>query len=71
MQLLLFGAIPASAKHVEKHFKVDSRPMITIHSPNGTVTVKAWTKREAMVLADHSSTNIRWMRSKPGTALML
>ena len=32
--------------------------MITIHNPNGTVTVKAWTKQEVMVLADHSSTNI-------------
>jgi len=56
--ILLFSAIPASAKHVEKHFKVDSRPMITIHNPNGTVTVKAWTKREVMVLADHSSSSI-------------
>ena len=55
---LLFSAIPASAKHVEKHFKVDSRPMITIHNPNGTVTVKAWTKHEVMVMADHSSSSI-------------
>lgn len=56
--LLLFSAIPASAKHVEKHFKVDARPMITVHNPSGTVTIKAWTKREVMVLADHSSTGI-------------
>ena len=56
--LLLLSAIPASAKHIEKHFKVDAHPVITIHNPNGTVTIKAWTKHEVMVLADHSSTNI-------------
>ena len=56
--LLLFSAIPASAKHVEKHFKVEAHPVITIHNPNGTVTVKAWTKQEVMVLADHASTSI-------------
>ncbi len=56
--LLLLSAIPASAKHIEKHFKVEAHPVITIHNPNGTVTIKAWTKHEVMVLADHSSTNI-------------
>jgi len=56
--LLLFSAIPASAKHVEKRFKVEAHPVITIHNPNGTVTVKAWTKQEVMVLADHASPNI-------------
>jgi hypothetical protein len=55
---VLFIAIPASAKHVEKHFKVEAHPVITIHNPNGTVTVKAWTKHEVMVLADHASVNI-------------
>jgi DUF4097 and DUF4098 domain-containing protein YvlB len=56
--LLLFSAIPASAKHVEKRFKVEAHPVITIHNPNGTVTVKAWTKQEVMVLADHASSSI-------------
>lgn len=56
--LLLGSAIPASARHVEKRFKVDAHPVITIHNPNGTVIVKAWTKHEVMVLADHASSSI-------------
>ena len=36
--LLLCGA--ALADHVEKHFKVDAHPVITLHNPNGTVNGK-------------------------------
>lgn len=50
--ILVFTAAPASAKRVEKHFKVDARPIVTIHDPNGTVTVKAWTRSEVLVIAD-------------------
>jgi DUF4097 and DUF4098 domain-containing protein YvlB len=50
--ILVFGAAPASAKRLEKHFKVDARPVVTIHDPNGTVTVKAWTRSEVLVIAD-------------------
>jgi DUF4097 and DUF4098 domain-containing protein YvlB len=50
--LLAFSATPASAKRIEKHFKVDARPVVTIHNPTGTVTVKAWTKSEVLVIAE-------------------
>ena len=53
--LLALTAAPVWAKHIEKHFKVDAHPVITIHNPNGTVTIKAWTKQEVMVMADPSS----------------
>lgn len=49
---LAFTALPASARRIEKHFKVDSHPIVAIHSPNGTVTVKAWTKSEVLVIAE-------------------
>ena len=56
--LLFFAAAPAFAHRIEKHFKVDPHAVITIHNPNGKVVVKAWTKSEVMVIADHSSTNV-------------
>ena len=35
--LLLCSA--ASADRIERHFKVEAHPVVTIHNPNGTVTV--------------------------------
>jgi len=55
---LLFSVLPASAKRLEKHFKVDARPVVTIHNPNGAVTVKAWTKSEVLVIADLASDRV-------------
>jgi DUF4097 and DUF4098 domain-containing protein YvlB len=55
--LLVFGAA-ASAHTLEKHFKVEPRAVITIHNPNGNVTVKAWTKHEVMVVANHVSDKV-------------
>ncbi|HUJ30637.1 MAG TPA: hypothetical protein VLY23_05110 [Candidatus Acidoferrum sp.] len=56
--VLLLVALPASAKRIEKHFKVDARPVVTIHNPNGTVTIKAWTRSEVMVIADLPSDRV-------------
>ncbi|MGA8220990.1 MAG: DUF4097 family beta strand repeat-containing protein [Candidatus Acidiferrales bacterium] len=56
--LLLLGASPASAHQLEKHFKVEPRSVITIHNPNGKVVVKAWTKSEVMVVANHASDKV-------------
>lgn len=56
--LLLFSALPASAKRLEKHFKVEARPVVTIHNPNGAITVKAWTKSEVLVIADLGSDRV-------------
>lgn len=55
---LAFTALPASARRIEKHFKVDAHPVVTIHSPNGTVTVKAWTKSEVLVIAQIPSDRV-------------
>lgn len=55
---LLLSASPASAKRLEKHFKVEARPVVTIHNPNGAVTVKAWTKSEVLVIADLGSDRV-------------
>jgi len=40
--LLCAGSSVASPRHVEKRFKVDAHPIVTIHNPNGILTVKAW-----------------------------
>jgi DUF4097 and DUF4098 domain-containing protein YvlB len=53
--LLFVGATPASANKFTKHFKVDAHPVVTIHNPNGLVTVRAWTKSEVMVVADRGT----------------
>ncbi len=56
--LLFFGAAPAFGHGIEKHFKVEAHPVVTIHNPNGAVTVKAWTKSEVMVIANHASDKV-------------
>jgi len=56
--LLLLGALPASADKIQRHFKVDARPVVTIHNPNGAITVRAWTKSEVMVVATRASDQV-------------
>lgn len=55
---LAFTALPASARRIEKQFKVDGHPIVSIHSPSGTVTVKAWTKSEVLVIANIDSGSV-------------
>jgi DUF4097 and DUF4098 domain-containing protein YvlB len=64
--LLLLGALPASARHSEKHFKVEAHPIVTIHNPNGMITIKAWTKQEVMVSADHNSDAVEILAEQTG-----
>jgi len=56
--LLLCTALPASADRIERHFKVEAHPVVTIHNPNGTVTVRAWTKSDVMVIAKRATTEV-------------
>jgi DUF4097 and DUF4098 domain-containing protein YvlB len=56
--LLLLSALPASADKIQRHFKVDARPVVTIHNPNGTITVRAWTKPEIMVIATRATDQV-------------
>ena len=45
----VFAASPARADRVEKHFPVQSKPVITVRNPNGRIQVKAWAKNEVQV----------------------
>ena len=56
--ILLFSVIPASADRLERHFKVEARPVITIHNPNGAITVRAWTKSEVMIIANRATDQV-------------
>jgi DUF4097 and DUF4098 domain-containing protein YvlB len=56
--LLVLSASPARADKIERHFKVDARPVVTIHNPNGTITVRAWTKSEVMVVATRATDQV-------------
>jgi DUF4097 and DUF4098 domain-containing protein YvlB len=56
--LLLLSALPTSADRLERHFKVEPHSVVTIHNPNGTVTVRAWTKSEVMVIAKRSTEQV-------------
>jgi DUF4097 and DUF4098 domain-containing protein YvlB len=56
--LLLFSAGAAWGDRLEKHFRVETHPVITVHNPSGSITVKAWTKSEVMVVASHASGQI-------------
>jgi DUF4097 and DUF4098 domain-containing protein YvlB len=68
---LLFFAATASAHTLEKHFKVEPRAVITIHNPNGNITVKAWTKHEVMVVANHVSDKVEVEAEQTGNRVDL
>ena len=42
-------ASPAHADRAEKHFPVQSKPMVTVRNAGGRIQVKAWTKNEVQV----------------------
>ena len=60
--LLLCSAAPGATAgfpdRSEQHFKVDARPVVTIHNPNGTITVRAWTKQDVMVVAKRATDQV-------------
>jgi DUF4097 and DUF4098 domain-containing protein YvlB len=50
--LLLCSVVSAAGpKRSEQHFKVTAHPVITIHNPNGVITVKAWDRAEVLVIS--------------------
>jgi DUF4097 and DUF4098 domain-containing protein YvlB len=51
----VFAASPARADHFEKHFIVQSRPIITVRNTSGRVQVKAWGKNEVQVAWTNAS----------------
>jgi DUF4097 and DUF4098 domain-containing protein YvlB len=56
--LLLCSVSPASADRIERHFKVAAHPVVTIHNPNGLVTVRAWTKPDVMVVVQRATSQV-------------
>jgi DUF4097 and DUF4098 domain-containing protein YvlB len=56
----LFLAAPASAHHLEKHFTVTGRPVITVQNTGyrGRISVKSWKKAEVVVVGDHTSPKV-------------
>ena len=64
--LLLLAVGPASADRLERHFKVDARPVITVHNPNGTVIVRAWTKQEVAVIANRTNGHVEVYAEQTG-----
>jgi DUF4097 and DUF4098 domain-containing protein YvlB len=56
--LLLLSVASASADRLERHFKVEAHPVVTIHNPSGTITVRAWTKSEVMVVAKRATDQV-------------
>src|ERR1700722_18088569 len=56
--LLLAASATAAPRHIEKHFKVGVHPVITIHNPDGIVTIKAWTRPEVKLVGDSQSDKV-------------
>jgi DUF4097 and DUF4098 domain-containing protein YvlB len=50
-----FGASPAHADRVEKHFAVQSKPKVTVRNSSGRIQVKAWPKNEVQVAWTNAS----------------
>ncbi|HEX2711355.1 MAG TPA: DUF4097 family beta strand repeat-containing protein [Candidatus Acidoferrales bacterium] len=56
--LVLTLAAPVSAHHIEKHYTVDGRPVVTVRNSNGRIEVKSWKKPEVVVVGNHSSEKV-------------
>src|ERR1700704_7093249 len=42
-------AAPAQADRMERHFPVQTKPMVTVRNASGRIQVKAWSKNEVQV----------------------
>jgi DUF4097 and DUF4098 domain-containing protein YvlB len=68
--LLLLSAASASAgDRITQHFRVDPHPVVAIHNPNGTVTVRAWTKSEVMIVAVRATTQVEVDATQSGNRI--
>ena len=56
--VLLAAGAAAAPRHIEKHFKVGARPVITVHNPDGVINVKAWTRPEVKLVGDSQSDKV-------------
>ncbi|MFZ0038197.1 MAG: DUF4097 family beta strand repeat-containing protein [Candidatus Acidiferrales bacterium] len=64
--LLCAGNSVAAPRHLEQRFKVDAHPIVTIHNPNGVLTVKAWSRPEVKLVADIQSDKVDFDAEQSG-----
>jgi DUF4097 and DUF4098 domain-containing protein YvlB len=67
--LALFLASPVFAHHLEKHFTVDGRPVVTVQSNYGKISIKSWKKSEVVVVGDHASPKIELSTEQAGNRI--
>ena len=67
--VLLLGAGTASADRLERHFKVEAHPVVSIHNPNGAVIVRAWTKSEVLVVATRATPQVEVFVEQTGNRI--
>jgi len=68
--LLVFGVTSTMAgDRITQHFRVDPHPVVAIHNPGGTVTVRAWTKSEVMVIAQRATTEVAFDATQTGNRI--
>lgn len=68
---VMFGAAPASAHRIEKHFSVEDHPVIVLHNSSGTVVIHSWQKPEVQVVADHASPKVEVDAEQKGNLVEL
>jgi DUF4097 and DUF4098 domain-containing protein YvlB len=56
--MLLASSADAQTRRMEKHFSVEGKPVITVQNPSGHIQVKAWDKREVMIVAEPATSSV-------------
>src|SRR2546427_12672318 len=57
----------AASQHVERHFAVNTRPVVVIHNvANGRIEVKSWKNKEVDVVASQTSDKIGFDMEQAG-----
>jgi len=55
---LFAASAGAQVRRIEKHFRVEDKPVVTVQNPSGRIQVKAWDKHEVMVVGQHTGNNL-------------
>ena len=55
MAAFVFAVSPVRADHAEKHFTVQSKPVISVQNASGRIQVKAWNRNEVQVTWTNAS----------------
>ncbi len=68
---LALAGTPAFAHRIQKHFKVASHPVLTLHNSSGKVTIRSWQKPEIQVIANHKSQKVDVGAEKKGNMVLV